>query len=258
MRRPSNVATPSQDGDPLEREAEQPDFSGLRMHDDRSRRLGEPDQRYPRNITPAAVDFREVIGDTTTTQLLGRITASRISDAAGSARDLGPGETVELERQFGRDLPDVRVHEGAAARDAAMLLGARAFTIGRDIYFGSPMPSQALLAHEVAHTIQQRDVGSVSGTIAVAPRSAPSERAAASGSATSLAPVSAPALQRDEDPNMQRILDLFKDPGVVQRVQKALDKGRDLSGVLNEELLNVEIVARLSTGRGSKTSCQRG
>ena len=82
-----------------------------------------------------------------------------------------------------------------------MLLGARAFTIGRDIYFGSPGPSQALLAHEVAHTIQQRDVASVGGTVPVVPSSAPSERAAASGRAASLAPVSRPVLQRDDDPD---------------------------------------------------------
>jgi hypothetical protein len=65
-------------------------------------------------------------------------------------------------RVFGGELEDVRVHSDAPAATAAARLSARAFTIGPDIYFGTNQwrPSEptgmALLGHELAHVIQQR------------------------------------------------------------------------------------------------------
>jgi Domain of unknown function (DUF4157) len=230
------------------------DFRDVRVHAD-GQEAASPQARASQ---PAAVDLAAVMGDTVAAHVLGRVSARRIRDAAGSARGLAPRESSELERRFGPDLPDVRVHDGVAARDAATLLGARAFTVGRDIYLGSARPSDALLAHEVAHTIQQRDVGSVTGTIALVPSSSPSEYAAASGSQAALAPASAPAVQRDEDPDKERLFELLKDPEVVKRVAQALKKGRDVSGVLNEELLNVEVRSRLTTGQGLEDILPKG
>jgi hypothetical protein len=66
-----------------------------------------------------------------------------------------------LEAHFGADLADVRVHTGSAAAESATKLDALAYTSGRDIYFAEGMyaPSsrsgQRLLAHEVAHVVQQ-------------------------------------------------------------------------------------------------------
>lgn len=70
-----------------------------------------------------------------------------------------------LERAFGADLSDVRVHHGPAADDAARALDARAFTVGRDVVFrrGEYRPhegaGQRLLAHELTHVVQQRATG---------------------------------------------------------------------------------------------------
>ena len=67
-----------------------------------------------------------------------------------------------MEGRLGADLSRVRVHTGSAAAGAAAGMGARAFTYGRDIYFGSGQfqPESAsgreLIAHELVHTIQQR------------------------------------------------------------------------------------------------------
>lgn len=65
-----------------------------------------------------------------------------------------------MERLFGRDLSEVRVHAGAAAADT---LSARAFARGNHVYFApgeydpdSPAGRQ-LLGHELAHVVQQRD-----------------------------------------------------------------------------------------------------
>jgi hypothetical protein len=65
------------------------------------------------------------------------------------------------EKQFGHDFSRVRLHTDRRAGDAAEALHARAFTYGHDIVFApeqfapaSPA-GQQLLAHELAHVLQQ-------------------------------------------------------------------------------------------------------
>jgi hypothetical protein len=62
---------------------------------------------------------------------------------------------------FGYDFSGVRVHTGTKAASVATELNARAFTVGRDIAFGAgeyqpgtPI-GDALIAHELAHVVQQ-------------------------------------------------------------------------------------------------------
>ena len=82
--------------------------------------------------------------------------------APSSAGTVLPGAVrTEMESAFGADLAELRVHHDGAAHAAARLEGARAFTAGRDVYFGQGAfdPGSAegkrLLAHEVAHVLQQ-------------------------------------------------------------------------------------------------------
>jgi hypothetical protein len=72
-------------------------------------------------------------------------------------------ETREFfEPRFGRNLGDVRLHVGGKAAEATGAARARAFTVGRNIVFsaGEYSPSSAegrsLLAHELAHTVQDQ------------------------------------------------------------------------------------------------------
>jgi hypothetical protein len=76
----------------------------------------------------------------------------------GSGNPLAPPMRAEMERGFGTDLSHVRVHTGAGSQDAARAIQARAFTKGADIYLGHGESAldRRLMAHEVAHTIQQR------------------------------------------------------------------------------------------------------
>ena len=73
-----------------------------------------------------------------------------------------------MEQRFGHDFADVRVHSGEHAAESSAALDARAYTIGPDIVFGSGQyqPStregQRLVAHELAHVVQQR-AGPVDG-----------------------------------------------------------------------------------------------
>jgi hypothetical protein len=69
-----------------------------------------------------------------------------------------PGRAA-LERSFGVGLGDVRVHAGPRASAACELLGAEAYAVGADVAVRR-QPTPWLLAHEVAHTLQQRAAGS--------------------------------------------------------------------------------------------------
>jgi outer membrane protein OmpA-like peptidoglycan-associated protein len=70
-----------------------------------------------------------------------------------------------FEPRFGRDFSRVRVHTSDAAAESARSIAAHAYTLGRDVVFApgkyNPQTSagQSLLAHELAHTIQQKPDG---------------------------------------------------------------------------------------------------
>lgn len=63
------------------------------------------------------------------------------------------------------DLREVRIHTGARASEAARAVNARAYTVGRDVVFGEgeyqPESSSGrrLLAHELAHVLQNKGNG---------------------------------------------------------------------------------------------------
>lgn len=66
-----------------------------------------------------------------------------------------------FEQALGVDLSSVRIHTGVQSARASRVISARAFTVGQDIHFGEreynpeTFEGQHLLAHEVAHTVQQ-------------------------------------------------------------------------------------------------------
>jgi len=73
-----------------------------------------------------------------------------------------------MEPRFGSDLSGVRVHTGRQAAESAAAVNALAYTAGRHIVFGagqySPDTSQgrSLIAHELAHAVQQGGSGDLS------------------------------------------------------------------------------------------------
>jgi phage-related protein len=83
------------------------------------------------------------------------------------AADRGRGNALadpvrdKMSAAFGADFSGVRIHTDAAAVLLARSLNAQAFTVGSDIFFGEGKYSpdsrsgQHLLAHELAHTVQQ-------------------------------------------------------------------------------------------------------
>lgn len=85
-----------------------------------------------------------------------------VERASGSS---GAPLPTHIQRQFedslGADLSGVRVHSGSESQEATHAVGAKAYTVGNDIHFaaGKYQPDDPsgmhLLAHEVAHTVQQ-------------------------------------------------------------------------------------------------------
>lgn len=86
-----------------------------------------------------------------------------------AASSTGAPLPASLMQQFagslGADLGGVRVHTGEDSTAAASAVSARAYTVGQDIHFNagqydpSSQAGQHLLAHEVAHTVQQASGG---------------------------------------------------------------------------------------------------
>jgi hypothetical protein len=86
----------------------------------------------------------------------------RVDRARSGGEPLPDSARSFFEPRFGRDFSQVRIHTDGAAGESAQELNARAYTVGRDIVFGTGEyapetdSGKALLAHELVHVVQQR------------------------------------------------------------------------------------------------------
>ena len=84
-----------------------------------------------------------------------------IQQQRGGGSPLDSGTRARFEGAMGADLSGVRIHQDAASDHLNSQVSARAFTTGQDVFFsaGTYAPNsregQHLLAHELAHTVQQ-------------------------------------------------------------------------------------------------------
>lgn len=89
--------------------------------------------------------------------------ASQLTNSKGKGSALPQKTNNQMNRAFGTNFNSVKVHTGASSVRMNNQLRSRAFTNGNDIYFnsGEYMPEspkgKSLLAHELTHTIQQRN-----------------------------------------------------------------------------------------------------
>lgn len=87
---------------------------------------------------------------------------STLKSTKGSGNSLKGKARTEMERGFGADFSNVKIHSNSNAAKMNNELGAQTFTNGNDIYFNSGKYNPAskegkhLLAHELTHTIQQK------------------------------------------------------------------------------------------------------
>jgi Domain of unknown function (DUF4157) len=85
-----------------------------------------------------------------------------IAASSGGGRQLDAQLSEQIGGALGDSFGDVRVHHDDHAAALSRAVSARAFTVGRDIFFGageySPRTAggRELLTHELAHVVQQR------------------------------------------------------------------------------------------------------
>lgn len=116
----------------------------------------EPEPSTPDTPTDSSVQFKLEAGiDATPTD------PTTVRASLGNGRSLDSTTRSRIEPAFASDFSQVRIHTDSQAGQMSQKLGARAFTIGRDIAFapgeyqpGTPV-GDALLAHELAHVLQQ-------------------------------------------------------------------------------------------------------
>jgi hypothetical protein len=96
-------------------------------------------------------------------------TAALLQQRKGKGEPLSGPLKAEMEQGFGTDLSEVRVHRDAPAAELNQDLKAKAFTVGGDVFFGKDQFDPAtkggkeLIAHELAHTVQQGAVEPAKG-----------------------------------------------------------------------------------------------
>jgi hypothetical protein len=82
-----------------------------------------------------------------------------------SDQNLSPEERSFFEPRFGHDFSEVQIHADSQSAEMADALNAEAFTFGSDIYLGAGKrrsrtgDADPLLAHELAHVVQQSQTG---------------------------------------------------------------------------------------------------
>jgi hypothetical protein len=132
---------------------------------------------------------------------------------AGGA-PLEPKLRSDMEARFGADFTDVRIHDDPGAHDAAAGIGAKAYTRGNDIAFADrrflpgTRDGRKLLAHELAHVVQQRRGGA---TPVVDPSaaheqgaSAAAEQAASGAPSVNVAGATGVGIAREPDDDKRR------------------------------------------------------
>jgi len=145
--------------DPYEREADKVAEEVIRM----------PDKALQMKCTSCEdqdkIRQKPLIKQTATSGNSNFSVSPEISNKISSTRGLGsalPKHTLhEMSSKIGADFRHVNIHTDDTAAQLNQALGAKAFTVGHDIYFneGQYKPTttegKKLMAHELVHTVQQ-------------------------------------------------------------------------------------------------------
>jgi hypothetical protein len=121
----------------------------------------DPFEKEADNAADGAIRDQEALSKNLSLQN-SSLPGKKISLNNQSGQSLPDASRIKLEKLFGADFSRVRIHTNNETDNANKQFGARAFTQGHDIYFekGQYEPGsrkgEHLLAHELAHTIQQK------------------------------------------------------------------------------------------------------
>jgi Domain of unknown function (DUF4157) len=88
---------------------------------------------------------------------------TQLNSSKGGGQNLDATTQTEMGSKMGTDLSGVKIHTDSAAHDMSEGINAKAFAYGQDIYFKqgnfdtTSKEGKELLAHELAHTVQQKE-----------------------------------------------------------------------------------------------------
>ena len=180
-------------------------------------------ERSAANPHAPVLDLQRNIGNRAVTQLL-QSREQNVPPAVDKVVSSGGGQALDpatrgfMEERFGQDFGGVRVHTDSQAAESARSLNAHAYTVGHDVVFGAGRyqpetgSGKQLLAHELAHVVQQGK------HTAVKPRSLGQKTDTAESQAKqaetsvinnrnlpNLSPLQVPVIQRAEDQSMWEV-----------------------------------------------------
>ncbi|MGB5818243.1 MAG: DUF4157 domain-containing protein [Saonia sp.] len=151
--------------DPLEQQADKVADQVMRMPENelvqRKCSACEEEDRIQRKPLAAFIQKKGARGGLQASESV----SNRINASRGKGSPLPSSTKSFMESRYGSNFSNVNIHTGKEAVQMSRELGAKAFTVGNDIYFNasqfSPSTGEGkhLLAHELTHTIQQSDTG---------------------------------------------------------------------------------------------------
>ncbi|HEU4596991.1 MAG TPA: DUF4157 domain-containing protein [Pyrinomonadaceae bacterium] len=127
-----------------------------------STRFAHDFSRIPLGHAPASLVQRSSVQSNVTNVKTDAATEGVGEVLAGAGRPLEATVRRDMERRFGQDFSGVRVHSDRQAARSADALEAQAYTVGSHIVFGAGLyqphstAGGRLLAHELAHVVQQK------------------------------------------------------------------------------------------------------
>ncbi|MFD2468084.1 eCIS core domain-containing protein [Amycolatopsis silviterrae] len=149
-------------------------------------------------------------------------------EPARGGNPLEPGIRHFMEERFGQDFSQVRVYSDRTAAESAAWLGAKAYTVGERIVFGTgeyrPETSagRRSLAHELAHVVQQRRGGGPASGHSLERSADAAANAVAGGGSVRVAGASAPGLARQAEPDTRAVVANLRGNRVFGAVRAAV------------------------------------
>ncbi len=162
-------------GKSVEFEKKQNESSGVkRARHERSAHRGELNEEQPRISARMPPEVLKRLGRRAPNHSLRRLVGEQggtlpaqeedtIQREVGRGQPLAAATRAQMGSALGKDLTNVRIHTDPTADTLAGEMGARAFTVGSDIFFasGEYQPAtnggQRIIAHELAHVTQGDD-----------------------------------------------------------------------------------------------------
>ncbi|WP_406641292.1 DUF4157 domain-containing protein [Amycolatopsis sp. WGS_07] len=150
------------------------------------------------------------------------------SEPARGGNPLEPDIRHLMEQRFGQDFSQVRVYSDGTAAESAAWLGAKAYTVGERVVFGTgeyrpeTTEGRRSLAHELAHVVQQRRGGGAASGHSLERSADAAASAVVGGGLVRVSGASAPGVARQAEPDSRAVVANLRGNRVFGAVRAAV------------------------------------